>query len=112
MRWRVSAITVPGNCRSCEAWYEAYTLRARLRWGGTRSDLRRGVPEIYRPNGGARLANGGRDVAGILKHATSDSLVLWAWQPGPARTPAPGSNAEFGKLLAAWAETGAHCPVR
>jgi hypothetical protein len=56
--------------------------------------------------------NGGRDVAAILKHATSDSLVLWAWQPGPSRTPAPGSNAEFGKLLAAWAETGAHCPVR
>jgi hypothetical protein len=55
--------------------------------------------------------NGGRDVAAIIKHATS-CLVLWAWQPGPGLTPAPGSNAEFGKLLAAWAETGAHCPVR
>jgi hypothetical protein len=56
--------------------------------------------------------NGGRDVAAILKHATSDSLVLWAWQPGPGRTPAPGSNAEFGNLLTAWAQTGAHCPAR
>jgi len=56
--------------------------------------------------------NGGRDIAAILKHATTDSLVLWAWEPGPGRTPAPGSNAEFGKLLTAWAETGAHCPVR
>jgi hypothetical protein len=56
--------------------------------------------------------NGGRDIAAILKHATTDSLVLWAWDPGSGRTPAPGSNAEFGKLLAAWAETGAHCPVR
>jgi hypothetical protein len=56
--------------------------------------------------------NGGRDMAAILKHATSDSLVLWAWQPGPGRTPAPGSNAEFGKLLTAWAESGAHCPAR
>jgi hypothetical protein len=55
--------------------------------------------------------NGGRDIAAILKHATTDSLVLWAWDPGPSRTPAPGSNAEFGKLLAAWAETGAHCPA-
>jgi hypothetical protein len=56
--------------------------------------------------------NGGRDIAAILKHVTSDSLVLWAWEPGPGRTPPPGSNAEFGKLLTAWAETGAHCPVR
>jgi hypothetical protein len=56
--------------------------------------------------------NGGRDITAILKHVTSDSLVLWAWEPGPGRTPAPGSNAEFGKLLTAWAETGAHCPVR
>jgi hypothetical protein len=55
--------------------------------------------------------NGGRDIAAILKHVTSDSLVLWAWEPGPGRAPAPGSNAEFAKLLMAWAETGAHCPV-
>jgi hypothetical protein len=56
--------------------------------------------------------NGGRDIAAILKHATSDSLVLWAWQPGPGRTPVPGSKGEFGNLLRAWAETGAHCRVR
>jgi hypothetical protein len=56
--------------------------------------------------------NGGRDIAAILAHATSDSLVLWAWQPGPGRTPAPGSNDEFGNLLKAWAETGAHCPAQ
>jgi hypothetical protein len=56
--------------------------------------------------------NGGRDIAAILKHVTTDSLVLWAWEPGPGRAPAPGSNAEFIKLLTAWAETGAHCPVR
>jgi hypothetical protein len=56
--------------------------------------------------------NGGRDIAAILKHVTSDSLVLWAWAPGPGRTPAPGSNVEFASLLTAWAETGAHCPAR
>lgn len=56
--------------------------------------------------------NGGRDIAAILKHVTTDSLVLWAWDPGPGRTPAPGSNAEFGNLLTAWRETGAHCPPR
>jgi hypothetical protein len=54
--------------------------------------------------------NGGRDIAAILNHVTSDSLVLWAWEPGPGRAPAPASNAEFGNLLKAWAETGAHCP--
>jgi hypothetical protein len=54
--------------------------------------------------------NGSRDIAAILKHVTTDSLVLWAWDPGPGRIPAPGTNAEFGKLLEAWAETGAQCP--
>ncbi|MBX9588596.1 MAG: Isoquinoline 1-oxidoreductase subunit [Hyphomonadaceae bacterium] len=55
--------------------------------------------------------NGNRDVAAILKHVLTDSLVRWAWDPGPGRTPAPGSNAEFGALLQAWADTGAHCPA-
>jgi hypothetical protein len=56
--------------------------------------------------------NGGRDIAAILKHVVTDSLVKWAWAPGPGRTPAPGTNAEFGALLDAWAANGAHCPVR
>jgi len=56
--------------------------------------------------------NGGRDVAAILKHVVTDSLVKWAWAPGPGRAPAPGTNAEFGALLDAWAATGAHCPER
>jgi hypothetical protein len=56
--------------------------------------------------------NGGRDIAAILKHVANDSLVLWAWNPGPGRAPAPGSNTEFVKLLTAWAETGARCPTR
>ncbi len=56
--------------------------------------------------------NGGKDIAAILKHVTTDSLVKWAWNPGQGRTPAPGSNAEFGAILLAWAENGAHCPVQ
>lgn len=55
--------------------------------------------------------NGNRDIAAILKHVVTDSLVKWAWNPGPGRTPAPGSNEEFAALLKAWADTGAHCPV-
>jgi hypothetical protein len=56
--------------------------------------------------------NGGRDIAAILKHVVTDSLVKWAWAPGPGRTPAPGTNVEFGALLEAWAANGAHCPPR
>jgi hypothetical protein len=55
--------------------------------------------------------NGGRDIAAILKHVSTDSLVKWGWDPGPGRTPAPGTNAEFAALLTAWADTGAHCPA-
>ena len=53
---------------------------------------------------------GGRDLAAILKHVVTDSLVIWAWAPGPGRTPAPGTNAEFSALLKAWVDTGAYCP--
>jgi len=55
--------------------------------------------------------NGNRDIAAILKHVATDSLVKWAWGPGPGRTPAPGTNAEFAALLQAWADAGAHCPA-
>jgi hypothetical protein len=55
--------------------------------------------------------NGNRDIAAILKHAATDSLVKWGWNPGPGRTPAPGTNEEFAALLQAWADTGAHCPA-
>jgi hypothetical protein len=58
-----------------------------------------------------RKRNGNRDIAAILKHVATDSLVQWAWNPGPGRTPAPGSNQAFRALLQAWAETGAHCPA-
>jgi hypothetical protein len=56
--------------------------------------------------------NGGRDIAAILKHVVTDSLVKWAWAPGAGRTPAPGTNAEFGALLDAWAANGAYCPAQ
>ena len=40
----------------------------------------------------------------------SDTLVGWAWQPGGTREPAPGTQEQFGALIAAWIETGAACP--
>jgi hypothetical protein len=55
--------------------------------------------------------NGGRTLAQILEHVAHDSLVGWAWRPGGSREPAPGTQAEFGALIAAWIESGAACPV-
>lgn len=57
-----------------------------------------------------RSRNGDRDLEAIVKHMREDSLVLWAWEPGGERQPAPGTAADFAHLIAAWAETGAECP--
>lgn len=55
--------------------------------------------------------NGSRDVAALIKHVTTDTLVLWGWKPGKGREPAPGSAAEFGALMQAWGDSGAACPA-
>jgi hypothetical protein len=54
--------------------------------------------------------NGGHDLDFIEQHMVHDSLVGWAWRPGRGRTPVPGTQAVFGQLIAAWIDTGAHCP--
>lgn len=54
--------------------------------------------------------NGGRSLDQIVEHTTRDELVAWGWAPGADRSPAPGSQAQFGALTAAWVETGAECP--
>jgi hypothetical protein len=43
----------------------------------------------------------------LIHHVSEDSLVGWAWSPGAGRTPAPGTQAQFGELMKAWATTGA-----
>lgn len=55
--------------------------------------------------------NGGKDMAPLIHHMAEDSLVGWGWSPGKGRTPAPGTQAEFGALIKAWAAAGAHCPT-
>lgn len=47
----------------------------------------------------------------LLDHMAADQLVGWAWHPGGKRTPAPGTQAEFGALIKAWLDTGGTCPV-
>lgn len=54
--------------------------------------------------------NGGRTLAQIVEHNGHDELVAWGWKPGADREPAPGTQAEFGALSAAWVATGAECP--
>ncbi|MDF2997598.1 MAG: Isoquinoline 1-oxidoreductase subunit [Xanthobacteraceae bacterium] len=54
--------------------------------------------------------NGGRSLADIHRHMSTDHLVSWAWHPGEGRRPAPGSQEEFGALIEAWITTGAECP--
>ncbi len=49
--------------------------------------------------------------AELLHHMAEDELVGWAWHPGGNREPAPGSQAAFAALIAAWLETGAACPL-
>jgi hypothetical protein len=57
-----------------------------------------------------RTRNGGRDLVALIHHVSVDSLVGWAWAPGAGRTPAPGTQVQFGELMKAWVATGAFCP--
>lgn len=43
-------------------------------------------------------------------HAQVDPLVEWAWNPGPDRTPAPGSHEDFIEAMDVWISGGAPCP--
>jgi hypothetical protein len=52
----------------------------------------------------------GGQIKDPLHHVSEDSLVGWAWTPGGRRTPAPGTQAAFGALMRAWADSGAGCP--
>ena len=54
--------------------------------------------------------NGGKTLAQIEEHMAHDSLVGSGWTPGGSREPAPGSQEQFGKLIAAWIASGAACP--
>ena len=54
--------------------------------------------------------NGGRDLEKIRHHMADDDLVGWGWNPGEGRTPAPGTQKQFGDLIRAWIDSGAACP--
>ena len=54
--------------------------------------------------------NGELDMPALIKHMAEDELVGWGWHPDRGRTPAPGTQAQFGAIFKAWADSGAHCP--
>ncbi|MBX9858876.1 MAG: Isoquinoline 1-oxidoreductase subunit [Sphingomonas sp.] len=55
--------------------------------------------------------NGGKPLAALVDHNGKDALVGWGWHPGLGRTPAPGTQAQFGALTKAWIDSGAKCPA-
>jgi hypothetical protein len=55
--------------------------------------------------------NGKRTLMQIHDHMAHDALVGWGWHPGGTRSPAPGTQEQFGELIAAWIKTGAACPT-
>lgn len=76
---------------------------ASMAWQGAKTaDICRQIKDPAR--------NGGRTLEKIHEHMAQDTLVGWAWRPGPGREPAPGTQKAFGELIAAWIETGAACP--
>ena len=55
--------------------------------------------------------NGGKTMPELIHHMAEDELVGWGWHPGAGRTPVPGTQAQFGALFKAWADSGAICPA-
>jgi hypothetical protein len=92
-----AAIGVPGHPK----WHVAPIEMA---WQGkTLGEICRQIKDPGR--------NGGHTLDQIVTHMADDSLVGWAWSPGSGREPAPGTQASFGALIRAWAESGAACPA-
>jgi len=56
------------------------------------------------------VRNGGRTLARIQEHMAHDVLVSWAWNPGAGRRSPSISQAELGRLVQEWIDTGAVSP--
>ncbi|MGH1588690.1 hypothetical protein ACRBEV_10375 [Methylobacterium phyllosphaerae] len=55
--------------------------------------------------------NGGKTLDEIVDHMAHDDLVGWGWRPDKGRKLVPGTQAGFGDLIKAWAESGAVYPA-
>ena len=47
----------------------------------------------------------------LIKHVSSDPLVLWGWEPGFGRRPVPIPHADFVAAFTRWANAGGRCPA-
>jgi len=47
----------------------------------------------------------------FVHHVSDDPLVIWAWQPGPGRTAAPGTHQDLVAAMKLWIDAGAPCPT-
>ena len=54
-------------------------------------------------------ANGGKDLAALVRHVSDDKLVLWGWSPGVGRTPVSVPHDEFVAKFKQWVAAGAPC---
>jgi hypothetical protein len=54
--------------------------------------------------------NGGKDFPALVKHVSSDPLVLWGWAPGTGRKPVQISHDRFVAEFKTWAGAGGPCP--
>lgn len=55
--------------------------------------------------------NGGKDANALIAHVTSDSLVLYGWNPGGKRTTPPLTHDDFVAKFATWVTAGMPCPA-
>jgi cytochrome c5 len=53
---------------------------------------------------------GGRSLAQLLTHVSSDDLVGWGWSPGDGRTLPPLSREDTVAQMKIWIDGGAACP--
>ena len=54
--------------------------------------------------------NGGKDLPALVKHVSSDPLVLWGWAPGAGRKPVRIPHDRFVAEFKTWAAAGGPCP--
>jgi hypothetical protein len=55
--------------------------------------------------------NHGMSLDALLRHVTSDKLVLWGWSPGVGRAPVSVPHEEFVAKFKTWIAAGAPCAV-
>lgn len=55
--------------------------------------------------------NGNRSLAEVADHVGHDALVLWGWNPGPGREPAPYTAEQLVGFILQWDALGAPCPA-